>query len=207
MNGYFSAVAGEFRKNGWNAFIVVVFTIARLFFGWDWFKAGWDKLTVEHWLSDGKFNAGGLLKGMVASIQHSHGMDPLHFDNLLVWAVNHIFVPMGGFLDFLVVFFEIFIGLFVFFGFGFIWSMLAALFLNLQYATAGASNNFGYLVTDIVWVTLPKYASLIGFDGYIRYRRGKQLLDFGGLGSRKNLEDGAVGANFKSGGRGTPAKM
>lgn len=207
MSSYFNAVAGEFRKNGWNAFIVVVFTIARLIFGWDWFKAGWDKLTTEHWLSDGKFNSGGLLQGMVASIQHSHGPDPLHLDNLLVWATNHIFLQMGGFLDFLVVFFEIFIGLFVFFGFAFVWSMIAALFLNLQYATAGAANNFGYMVTDIVWLTLPKYASLIGVDGYIRYRRNKQLLDFGGLGTRKTVDDGETGTNLKSGGRGTPAKM
>lgn len=205
MSGYVSAVAGEFKKSGWNAFIVVVFTIARVIFGWSWFKAGWDKLTTEHWLSDGKFNSGGLIHGMVSSIQHSHGMDPLHLDNVLVWVSNHIFLQMGGFLDFLVVFLEMFIGLFVFFGFGFIVAMVAALFLNLLYATAGAANNYGYLVTDIVWLTLPKYASLIGVDGFLRYRKGKMLLDHGGIKSGSGSDD--ADATFTTGGRGTPAKM
>lgn len=174
---YINAVGAELKKSWWNAFIVVVFTIARLFYGWDWFKAGWDKMTTEHWLSDGKFNSGGLIKGMVSAIQHSHGSDPLHINGLLVWFANHIFLNMGGLVDFLVVFLEIFVGIFIFFGIGFVWSIVVAIFLNLQYAAAGAANNFGYLVTDIVWLKWPSYASLIGFDGYIRYRRGKKLLN------------------------------
>ncbi len=180
---YINAVGAELKKSWWNALVVVVFTIARLFYGWDWFKAGWDKMTTEHWLTDGKFNSGGLIKGMVAAIQHSHGMDPLHLDNLLVWFSNHIFLNMGGLVDFLVVFLELFIGIFVFFGFGFVWSIVVAIFLNLQYAAAGAANNFGYLVTDIVWVKWPTYASLIGVDGYIRYRKGKKLLNTKAAGS------------------------
>lgn len=204
MNGYFGAIGAEFRKSGWNAFIVVVFTIARLIVGWDWFKAGWDKLTTENWLGDGKFNAGGLLKGMVSSIQHSHGMDPLHLDNVLMWVTNHIFLNLGGFLDFLVVAFEILIGLFVFFGFGFIASMVAALFLNILYATAGAANNAGYLVTDVIYLYMPTYGNLIGVDGYLRFRKGKKLLN-----GKLSNDRGSTGtdASFKSTGSGTPAKM
>lgn len=205
MGGYLNAVGAEFKKSGWNAFVVVVFTLARLLVGWDWFKAGWDKLTVENWLGDGKFDAGGLLQGMVSGLQHSHGMDPLHIDNLLIWVTNHIFLNMGGFLDFLVVLFEIVIGIMVFFGVGFIWSMLVALFLNLQYAAAGAANNFGYLVTDMVWLSFPMYASLIGVDGYLRYRRNKTLLGVGFISKKKSGEDTQV--NFGSGSHGTGAKV
>ncbi|QQE80654.1 hypothetical protein [Alicyclobacillus sp. SO9] len=180
---YIEAVTAELKKSWWNAIVVVVFTICRLVFGWDWFKAGWDKMVKEGWLTDGKFNSGGLIKGMVNSIQHSHGPDPLHLNNLLVWFANHIFLNLGGFVDFMVVFFEMAIGVLIFFGFGVVWALVAAIFLNLQYAAAGAANNFGYLVTDIVWLQFPRYVSLIGFDGYLRYTKGKELLGRTTLGS------------------------
>ncbi|WP_054967574.1 hypothetical protein [Alicyclobacillus ferrooxydans] len=199
--GYFEAVGAELKKSWWNAVVVVVFTIARLIFGWDWFKAGLEKLS---WLSNGKANSAGMIQGMVKNLQHSHGADPLHLNNLLVWFANHLFLTMTGLTDFLVVAFEILIGVFVFFGFGFIYTMVAALFLNLQYATAGSANNFGYLVTDIVWFKFPSYASLIGIDGYIRHRRGQNLLGPAGKATRKLSEGRDEGGrtSLPTGGRG-----
>lgn len=202
---YLESVGAEFKKSWWTAVVAVVFTICRIIFGWDWFKAGWDKMTKEHWLSDGKFNSGGLIKGMVGNLQHSHGPDPLHLNNLLVWFANHIFLNMGGLVDFLVVVLEMLIGLFVIFGFGFVWAMVVALFLNLQYIAAGSANNFGYIVTDVVWIRFPSYASLIGVDGYIRYRKGQNLIGPAGPGARKTS---ASSDESPAGGRrGTPAKM
>ncbi len=203
MGGYFNAVATELKKSWWNAVVVVVFTISRLIFGWDWFNAGWSKMTVEHWLSDGKFNSGGLIQGMVAAIQHSHGPDPLHLNDLLVWFSNNIFLHMGGLVDFLVVALEILIGLFIFFGFGFVWTIAVAIFLNLQYAAAGAANNFGYLVTDIIWLKFPSYASLIGVDGYIRYRKGQKLLGVAG----KPSTEGATFMNYGTSNKDGSAKI
>lgn len=200
MGSYFEAVGAELKKSWWNAFVVIVFTIARLLFGWAWFTAGWAKATTEGWLTDGKFNAGGLIQGMVSNIQHSHGADPLHLNNLLVWVANNIFLHMGGLVDYLVVALEILIGLFVFFGFGFMWSIVVAIFLNLQYAAAGAANNFGYLVTDIVWLKFPSYASLIGIDGYIRYRKGQNLLGNAGVGNKAAVDK--VG-NYEANGNGS----
>lgn len=173
---YWGAVKAELQKSWWNALVVVVFTICRLLFGWGFFSAGLEKATTENWFGDGKFDSGGLIHKMVSNIQHSHGSDPLHLNGILVWFANHIFIPMGSFTDFLVIAFEMLVGLFIFFGFGLIWAIVAALFLNLQFAAAGSANNFGYLVTDIVWLTFPKYANLIGIDGYFRYKKGRQLL-------------------------------
>lgn len=173
---YWNAVGAELKKSWWNGAVVVVFTVCRILFGWAWFTAGWEKATSEGWLSDGKFDAGGLITKMIGNIQHSHGSDPLHLNGLLVWFAKHIFLNMGGFTDFLVITFEMLIGLLVIFGFGILWAMLAALFLNLQFITSGSANNFGYIVTDIVFLSFPKYAGLIGIDGYIRYKKGKALL-------------------------------
>lgn len=205
--GYLSAVGVELKKSWWNAVVVVVFTIGRLLFGWDFFNAGFDKATSEHWFTDGKFNAGGLISGMVKNVQHSHGSDPLHLNGLLVWFANHLFIPMGHATDVLVIFFEMAIGLFTFFGFGILWTMLAALFLNLQFATAGSANNFGYLVTDIVWFKWPSYAGLIGVDGYIRYRRGQNLLGPAGPATRKFSDKADAGTPSVGGRRGTGATM
>jgi thiosulfate dehydrogenase [quinone] large subunit len=202
--GYLNAVGAELKKSWWSSIVVVVFTVCRLIFGWDWFKAGWGKLTSEGWLTDGKFNAGGFIKGMVSSLQHAHGPDPLHLNNVLIWFANNIFLNMGGLVDFLVVFLEIFIGIFVFFGFGLVWTLVAALFLNLQYIAAGSANNFGYIVTDIVWLQFYKSASLIGVDGYIRYKRGKDLLGTGGR-TRRTAQDKETAVD--TGRHGTPAKM
>lgn len=207
--GYWEAVGAEFKKSWWNAFVVIVFTIARLLFGWDWFKAGWDKMTSEHWLSDGKFNAGGLIKGMVSHIQHSHGPDPLHLNNVLVWFANHLFLNMGGFLDFLVILLEMLVGITIFFGLGVVWSVAVALFMNIQYAAAGSANNAGYIATDAVWLVFPSYAGLIGFDGYIRHRRGQKLLGAAGPATKKfsNKGDDSSDTVKTPGGRGTSAKM
>ncbi len=196
MGEYVNSVTAELKKSWWNTIVVIVFTIARLIFGWAWFFAGWDKMTVEHWLSDGKFNSGGLIQGMVASIQHSHGPDPLHINNLLVWLANNIFLHMGGLVDFLVVALEILIGLFIFFGFGFVWTIAVAIFLNLQYIAAGSANNFGYLVTDIIWLRFPSYASLIGVDGYIRFKKGQNLLGFAGVSKYRDSNHTGSGGSY-----------
>lgn len=183
--GYIETVGAELRKSWWNTVVVIVFTICRLLFGWAFFKAGLEKATTENWFGDGKFDAGGLIHGMVNNIQHAHGPDPLYLNYLLVWFANHLFIPMGQLTDALVVILEMAIGLFVFFGFGVFWTMIAALFLNLQFAAAGSANNFGYLVTDIVWLKWPSYAGLIGVDGYLRFRRGQNLLGPAGPATRK----------------------
>lgn len=199
---YLSAVGAELKKSWWNAVVVIVFTIGRLIFGWDFFKAGFEKATSEHWFTDGKFNAGGLIHGMVKNVQHSHGSDPLHLNGLLVWFANHLFIPMGHVTDTLVVIFEMAIGIFTFFGLGILWTMIAALFLNLQFATAGSANNFGYLVTDIVWFKFPSYAGLIGIDGYIRFRRGQNLLGPAGPASRRFSDGRDGGPSLPTGGKG-----
>lgn len=204
---YLEAVGAELKKSWWKAAVVVVFTISRLIFGWDFFKAGFEKATTENWFGDGKFDAGGLIGKMVSNIQHAHGPDPLHLNYVLVWFANHLFIPMGSFTDFLVVLFEMGVGIFTFFGLGIMWTMIAALFLNLQFAAAGSANNFGYLVTDIIWFKWPSYAGLIGIDGYIRFKRGQNLLGPAGPATKKGSSDhDDSSGGVRTGGRGT-AKM
>ncbi len=175
MSGYMKAVGAEMKKSWINAIFVILFTVGRIVFGWAWLNAGIEKLS---WLTDGKPDSVGLIKGLVANLvgPSVKRFDPLGLNHLYAWIANSIFIPMSGLTDFLVVFLEIFVGLFIIFGFQIFWSALVAVFMNLQYITAGSYNNFGYIWTDLILMKFPRYADLIGIDGYIRYRKGKELL-------------------------------
>jgi thiosulfate dehydrogenase [quinone] large subunit len=175
MSTYTQAVSEEFKKGWWKSILVVIFTIARLIFGWAWLTAGWEKLS---WLSGGKFYAGKEIQGMIANIAGPKvtRFDPLGINQLFAWIAKNIFYTMGGLTDALVVICEIVIGVFIIIGFRVFWSALIAFFLNLQYIAAGSYNNFGYIWADLAFLKFDKYAELIGLDGYLRYKRGKDLL-------------------------------
>ncbi len=175
MGAYFSAVGAEFKKSWINAFFVIVFTIGRIIFGWAWLNAGIEKFS---WLTDGKFNSGGLIGGLVGNLVGPKvtRFDPLGLNHLYGWIANNLFIPLGGVTDFLVVFFEFVLGLTFILGFQIFWSALVAVFLNLQYIAAGSFNNFGYIWTDLILMKFPRYADMIGIDGYLRFRKGKELL-------------------------------
>ncbi len=176
MGAYFSAVGAEMKKSWINAIFVIIFTIGRIIFGWAWLNAGIEKLS---WLSDGKVDSSGLIHGLVTNLVGPTvtRFDPLGLNQLYAWIANNLFIPLGGLTDFLVVLLEFLVGLFLILGFQIFWSALVAVFMNLQYITAGSFNNFGYIWTDLILMKFPRYAGLIGIDGYIRFRKGKELLN------------------------------
>lgn len=79
-------------------------------------------------------------------------------------------------MDGLVVVFEILIGLFLIIGFKVFLTALLALFLNLQYMAAGVFSNFGYIWANLIFMKCAKYTEVIGLDGFLRVRKGKDLL-------------------------------
>lgn len=174
MANYFSAVAEEL-KDWKKAVLAIVLTVVRLYYGWAWFVDGIDKLS---WFTNGKLNSAGLIGGLVNNLVGPKVMrfDPLHLNNLYAWVAQNIFLGMPRVTDYLVVIFEMLIGLLLLLGFRVFWSALIAIFLNIQYITAGSFNNFGYIWTDLVFLKFSKYAELIGIDGYLRFKKGKKLL-------------------------------
>ncbi|MGG5252199.1 DoxX family membrane protein [Neobacillus sp. SM06] len=173
MQTYSDALSKVFKD--WKSAIVVgVFTIARVIYGWAWFEAGWEKLA---WLSDGKLNAQGKIQGLVAAIgPNAQRFDPLGINKTFAWIADNIFLNMPAFTDFLVVAFELLIGLVIIFGFKVFWGALVAMFLNLQFIAAGSFNNFGYIWTNLALMKWAKYFEAVGIDGYLRVKKGKNLL-------------------------------
>lgn len=175
MGSYSQAISGELRNDWKDAVIVVIFTLARIYFGYSWLTSGWEKLS---WLTDGKANSAGLIKGMIANLVGPKvtRFDPLGINHLFGWLSQNIFLPMPGVTDFLVVFFEIILGLAFILGFQIAWSAFIAFFLNIQYITAGSFNNFGYLWTDLIMFKFARYFEVIGLSGFLRYKKERNLI-------------------------------
>jgi len=169
---YSKSLSNEFKsplKGG----LIVIFTLIRLYIGYSWLMAGIDKLA---WLSGEAGKSSGMINGLINNLANSHGSDPLHLNDLLAWASKNIFLAFPGMTDLMVVASEILIGLLLILGVKVLWVSLLAMFLNTQYITAGAANNFGYIWTNLGLMGFSQYAEAIGVSGWLKSRKGKPLV-------------------------------
>lgn len=172
MSTYLKSLSAEF-KDVKKAVLIIIFTVARLIYGFSWLKGGIEKLA---WLTNGKNNSAGLIAVVIKNLQKSHGSDPFHLNDLLIWAAQHVFLAVPHLTDIMVVFSEIAVGLIIILGFKIIWIALLGMFLNTQYMTAGSANNFGYIWTNLGLMGFAKYAEAIGISGYLKARKGGELI-------------------------------
>lgn len=177
MAAYFDAVK-EQLKDRKVAFLVIIFTAARLIYGWAWVESGLHKLV---WLSDGKFNSTGKIGSLITNIagEKVTSFDPLYINKAFAWVAQNVFLSMPGVTDSLVVILEILVGLFMILGFRVFWTALVAMFMNVQFIAGGSFNNFGYIWTNLAMLKFAKHAELLGVDGYLRYKQNKELLEEG----------------------------
>lgn len=171
MNSYADAVKAEF-KDWKKAILVIIFTVARIVYGYAWVKAGWEKAT-SGWLNFAGGHAAKLISGMATSIagpKVTH-FDPLYLNKLWGWVAVNIFNGMPGVTDFLVPICEMAVGVGMIIGFRLLWVALLGLFLNVQFIAAGSANNFGYIWTNIIIMNLTKYFELLGVTGYFNYKK------------------------------------
>lgn len=177
MNSYFEAVSAKMKD--WKvAVLVIVFTVARIIYGWAWVESGLHKL---EWFTNGKPDSAGLIGKMVANIagENVTRFDPLYLNKLFAGIAQNIFLGMPGLTDALVVIFEIGVGVLMILGFRVFWAALIAFFLNIQFIAAGSFNNFGYIWTNLAFMKVAPYAELLGVDGFLRFRKGKDVLNQG----------------------------
>ncbi|UWG96601.1 DoxX family protein [Dehalobacter sp. DCM] len=174
MNRYIDSVTAE-MKNAKAAFLVIIFTIVRLIYGFGWVTSGLHKLT---WFSDGNINSAGVITRFVANIAGPEvtRFDPLYINKAFAWIANTFFLGMPGVTDTLVVILEITIGISMILGFRIFWFAFIAMFMNTQFIASGSFNNFGYIWTNLAMMKFSKYAELIGIDGFLRAGKGKNLL-------------------------------
>ena len=110
MNSYINAVKAELTD--WKkALLLIIFTIARIIYGWAWINAGWEKAT-SGWFNFQGGHSAKLIAGMAANMlpPKAHGFDPLYINKLWSWVAIHIFNGMPGVTDFIVPICEITVG-------------------------------------------------------------------------------------------------
>lgn len=177
MTSYLNEVKTQFT-NRKLAFLVIIFTVARLIYGWAWVQSASHKLV---WFSDGKLNSAGKIESLVTNIAGPKvtSFDPLYINKAFAWVAQNIFLGMPGVTDTLVVIFELLVGLSMLLGFRIFWFALIAMFMNVQFLAGGSFNNFGYIWTNLAFLKFAQYAELLGVDGFLKYKRNKALLGKG----------------------------
>lgn len=178
MTSYFDSVKAQLKKDRKVAFLVIIFTVARLIYGWAWVEAGLHKLS---WFTDGKLNSAGKIGTLITNIagEKVTSFDPLYINKAFAWIAKNVFLGMPGVTDTLVVILEILVGVFMILGFRVFWAALIAMFMNLQFLAGGSFNNFGYIWTNLAMLKFAKHAELLGVDGFLRYKQNKELLQEG----------------------------
>lgn len=152
---------------------LVALTLARLYYGYSWVMGGIGKFS---WLTDGQLNSKDYIGNLVTNLATDHG-DPFNIGRMMSWIADTFFVELlPGLTDILVVIFEFGIGIMIIIGFRLFWTILLAVFLNLQFFAAGSTNNFGYMVINLIIWKWTKYFDAIGIDGYIRVNRNEGLV-------------------------------
>lgn len=151
----------------WRIVVIPLLTIARIFYGYRWLKSGIGKLV---WFTDGKNNSYGFIANMIENMRTDRG-DPFRIGRIFAEIADTVFQNMPALTDALVVILEILIGLLLIIGFRLVWTLIVALFLNLQFFAAGSTNNFGYVITNLIIIKWSELFDLLGLDGFLRSRK------------------------------------
>ncbi|EHQ89483.1 hypothetical protein [Desulfosporosinus youngiae] len=169
MTSYFEAVKTLFRDRK-VAFLVIIFTAARVIYGWSWVESASHKLG---WFSDGKLNSAGRIESLITNIAGPNvsNFDPLYINKGFSWVAQTIFLGTPGLTDTLVVIIELLVGLSMLLGFRIVWFALLAMFMNVQFLASGSFNNFGYIWTNLAFLKFAQYAELLGVGGFLKYKQ------------------------------------
>ncbi|MEL7568584.1 MAG: DoxX family protein [Dehalobacterium sp.] len=184
MNSYVNEVKEQLKD--WKiAALVIIFTLARVVYGWAWLGSGLHKLG---WLSDGALNSAGKIQTLIINIAGPEvtRFDPLMINKMFAWIAQHVFLGIPGITDFLVVVIEIGVGLSMLFGFRVFWFALVAMFMNLQFMAGGSFNNFGYIWTNLAVMNFAKHAELLGLSGYLKFK-GVNMFSSSQSGIHRNI--------------------
>ena len=169
MTTYFEKVKEQFKDQK-VAFLVIIFTVVRLIYGFSWVESASHKIV---WFTDGKLNSAAKIGSLITNIAGPKvtSFDPLYINKAFAWVAQNIFLGMPGVTDTLVVVFEFLVGISMILGFRIFWFALIAMFMNVQFLAGGSFNNFGYIWTNLAFLKFAQYAELLGVDGFLKYKK------------------------------------
>jgi thiosulfate dehydrogenase (quinone) large subunit len=157
--------------------------IIRLYTGYEWLTAGWEKVTSPAWVGP---QAGTALTGFInGAIKQTAGAHP----NVQAWYaafLQNIVLPAAPVWSWIVSFGELLVGIALILG---LFTGIAAFFggfMNVNYLMAGAVSTNPFLFVSATWLVLAwKTAGWLGLDHWILpavgtpWRRGKVFQERG----------------------------
>lgn len=144
----------------------VFWLVIRLYVGYEWFMAGWEKLMSHAWLGD---NAGNIIRGFLNGALAKTGGEHPDVMHWYAWLINHVFIPSAPLLSYLVVFGEIIVGIALIIGLCTKKAARVGIFMNLNYLFAGTvSTNPFLLVLQLFLIKGNKIAGWIGVDRFMK---------------------------------------
>jgi len=138
----------------------------RVYVGYEWFMAGWEKLGADPWTGS---QAGGAVKGfLMGALTKTAGAHP-DVSMWYAWFINHLALPNAVIISYLVTYGEIIVGVALILG---LFTGLAAFsgaFMNLNYLFAGTvSTNPLLLLLEFFLIVGWRVSGYIGLDYFIQ---------------------------------------
>jgi len=151
-------------------------TVVRVYLGWLWLHAGWDKVNNPVWVGE---KAGTAIKGFLTrAVSLSQGESP-SVTGWYAWMIENIFLPMGTFLSYVVAFGELFVGIALIAGF---LTGAAAFFgglMNVAFLLAGTLSTNPMMFMLATWLVLAwRVAGYYGLDYWVLPLLGAPHGDF-----------------------------
>ena len=144
----------------------ILWLVVRLYVGWQWLEAGWEKLMSGAWLGG---NAGNIIKGFLNGSLAKTGGDHPDVMGWYAWLINHVFIPGAPLLSYLIVFGEIIVGLALILGLCTKKAAKIGAFMNFNYLFAGVvSINPFLLLLELFLIKGSKVAGWIGVDRFMK---------------------------------------
>ncbi len=165
-------IRGQLRDPGWYQFLfgnvamAPLWTLARLYLGWQWLQAGWHKVTGDGWID----SDGASLRAFWerATAIPERGAPPIRYDwyrDFLSYMLDHRWYE--GFA-YVIAFGEVFVGLALITGALTGFAALAGATMNFNFMLAGSASTNPVLFILAVLVLLAwKVAGFIGLDRWL----------------------------------------
>ncbi|MFW2488063.1 DoxX family protein [Clostridium chromiireducens] len=159
-----------------NKYLIPVWTVLRIWLGYQWISAGLEKVGNPAWVGSKAGTAvSGFLQGALAKSTGDHPAVQWWYARF----VESFALPNAKIFSYLVAYGEVLVGISLIFGVLTIVGLIAGAFMNLNYLLAGTTSTNPILYTvAIILMVAGASAYKIGFDSllvsYWKKKRGKQ---------------------------------
>ena len=157
-----------------------LWTIVRIYLGWQWLTSGWGKVTGGGWIGA---EAGGAVRGFLnRALELSVGERP-SVTGWYAWLIENVFLPNAAVMSHFVAFGELLVGIALIAGFLTGASAFVGGMMNAAFLLAGTVSSNPVMFILATWVVLAwRVAGYYGLDYWILPRIGAPR---GGFGSGK----------------------